>query len=90
MRLLLCALLVSMLIVSPVRAQESPAKPESADRVAIVEDDAIGAVRIIIDGKEVARIDGTGLHVRQSINYGGVTNDYSPEGFDKHVAGEQP
>ena len=90
MRLLLCALLVSLVAVLSAIAQDSPVKADTADRVQIIEDDALGAVRILIDGKEVARIDGSGLHVRDNVKYDGVISDTGPDGFGRHIAGEQP
>ena len=38
-------------------------------------DQATGAVRFIVNGREEARIDKAGLHVRDSIEYGGAITD---------------
>lgn len=59
------------------------AAPQSAQRAVIVEDQEAAAFRFIIDGKEVARLDGTGLHVRESLSYGGVLTDYGTGTFDR-------
>jgi hypothetical protein len=41
----------------------------------VVEDQASGVVRILIDGKEVAHFAADGMHVRDDIAYGGVLTD---------------
>lgn len=57
-------------IAAPI-AYAQDAAPK-ADRVQLVEDDANGAFLFVIDGKEVARLDSSGLHVD-----GNVTSDNS-------------
>src|SRR3954469_17715577 len=39
-------------------------------------DPKTGALLFIINGKEQARIDATGLHVREDVAYGGTLTDY--------------
>lgn len=50
----------------------------------LVVDEQNGAVRILIDGRPIVIIDKDGLHVRESINYGGTLTDYGGVGFDQH------
>jgi hypothetical protein len=54
-----------------------------ADRVEILTDQDAGAVRIVIDGRDVATIDADGLHVAGNIAYTGIITDtggQEPEG----------
>lgn len=51
-------------------ARENPQPTEQL--VDLVLDQAGGSFRFLIDGREVARIDRDGLHVRESIEYGGT------------------
>lgn len=62
------------------------AKPAAPERVVIVSDHEAGAVRFMIDGKEQARLDATGLHVRGDISYDGTLTDYGAAGFEAHTA----
>jgi hypothetical protein len=48
---------------------------EPADTVEIITDQEAGAVRILIDGREVATIDADGLHVAGNIAYTGTLAD---------------
>lgn len=67
------AFLVALLcfIAAPIaRAQDAAPKPAAnsvADRVQLVEDDENGALRIVIDGREVGRFDTKGLHIENLI-----------------------
>lgn len=61
---------------------QANASTDPAQRVSIVEDQKDAAFRFIIDGKEVARIDGKGLHVRESIEYGGILVDVGAAEYD--------
>lgn len=79
MRLVLLVALLCFVTPSTARAEDeqTPPKPaaaemKSADRVQLVEDDENGAIRFVIDGKEVGRFDAQGLHVD-----GPVTSDNS-------------
>lgn len=67
-------------------AKESP---DPAQRVSIVEDQDLPAFRFMIDGREVARLDTTGLHVRERITFGGNIEDIGAAGFDQHIGGGQ-
>ncbi|RVI30870.1 hypothetical protein [Sinorhizobium meliloti] len=53
-------------------------------RVTFLTDQQAGVVRIVIDGKEVARIDATGLYVHGDIAYTGTITD----GLPLRVSGE--
>ena len=44
-------------------------------------DQKTGAIRFIIKGREEARVDATGLHVRQHVAYGGSIIDVGQEGY---------
>lgn len=65
-----------LLLAAPAGAQSTPATADTpAPRVEIVTDQQNGAVRIVIDGKDVAVIDGEGLHVAGSVTYSGTMTD---------------
>jgi hypothetical protein len=68
-------------------AAASSSPPSPPQRVQLIEDQNAGAVRVVVDGKEIARVDANGLHVRGDIAYGGVSLDYGGSGFDSYVAG---
>ncbi len=59
-----------------------------AHSAAVVADEEHGVVRIVIDGKDVARFEGSGLHVRDDIRFGGVIADVGYEGFAQNGKGE--
>ena len=90
--LLSIAVLSTPAIAQEVKDGASPAIQQAisspAPRVTIAEDQKIGAFRFMIDGQEVARLDATGLHVRESIEYGGTLTDAGTAHFDQHVAQE--
>ena len=73
--------LAAALLFAPVVASA-----HEQDGVAIIADQEAGAVRFVIDGKEVARLDASGLHVREDISYGGALTDYGTSGFVEHIA----
>ena len=52
----------------PAQAGTAPAEPQTR----IETDQKTGAIRFIVKGREEARIDATGLHVRQGVSYGGT------------------
>jgi hypothetical protein len=58
------------------------ARPETS----IVTDEGSGDVRVIVKGREVARFDAQGLHVRSAIEYGGLLSDVG----EAHYAGDRP
>jgi hypothetical protein len=53
-----------------------------AHSASIVNDEEHGAVRVKVDGREVARFTAQGLHVRDDVKFGGVMVDAGPESFD--------
>lgn len=60
------------LLSSPVLAQEeTPTEPTTR----IEADSAAGAVRIIVEGNEVARFTSSGLLIMGDVEYGGVLTD---------------
>lgn len=87
-RRLLFAFVLCLLPTTSSRAQDvNPSSAAgSARRVQLIEDQKQGAVRVVIDGKEIARIDSNGLHVRENIEYGGYALDSGQGVFDKYVA----
>lgn len=74
---------------SPALAGSAP-KPaqeqRGAESLAIVEDEEAKTFRFLIDGSEVARLDADGLHVRDSIEYGGSITDIGVGNYEQHVA----
>ena len=67
----------SLLTAAATAALTAPAPPQTR-----VEADRAGAIRFIVDGREEARIDAAGLHVRQSVEYGGVLTDTGEAYYD--------
>ena len=65
--------LVTFPAFAPLAQEQKGAEP--ADKVEIVTDEGAGAVRIVIDGREVATIDADGLHVTGDIEYTGAVRD---------------
>jgi hypothetical protein len=59
-------LAIILVTATATRAYTAPAEPQTR----VETDQATGAIRFIIKGKEQARIDSTGLHVRQDVVYG--------------------
>ena len=55
---------------SPPAAQPQPTGQQQATRIET--DQKTGAVKIIVNGKEVARFDADGLHVQGPIDYQGT------------------
>lgn len=49
----------------------APAQPQTR----VETDQATGTVLFIVNGREEARIDRSGLHVRQNLEYGGILTD---------------
>ena len=69
-RIWFVGLLLAIIIVTAeaTRAYTAPAEPQTR----IETDQKTGAIRFIVKGREEARIDATGLHVRQGVYYGGT------------------
>lgn len=76
---LACAILASVLAFS----QSGP-----ASRIAIVEDQQQAAFRFMIDGREIARLDGAGLYVAGDIRYAGALVDTG--GADRATTDAEP
>jgi hypothetical protein len=60
-------------------ALTAPAKPQTR----IETDQAAGTIRFIVGGREEARIDKAGLHVRGSIEYGGSEADIGEAAYGR-------
>ena len=73
--------LASALYVIQNANRGAAAEPQTA----VVADEQAGIVRIIIEGREAARFDAAGLHVRENIDYGGMLTDYGHSGFDERA-----
>lgn len=69
----------------PVSAQEpgSSDPVSAAPQTRIEADEKAGIVRIIVEGREVAHIDASGLHVRGDIEFGGILTDTGQDDFDR-------
>ncbi|MGH6837497.1 MAG: hypothetical protein ACREDT_01585 [Methylocella sp.] len=63
-------------------AYTAPAQPQTR----VETDQKTGAVLFIVNGREQARINGAGLHVRQSVDYGGGIIDQGEAGYDDRQA----
>ncbi len=72
-RTLLLAVLVLLLHFVPAIA--SPSSPSGDSKPQIITDPKTNAVRILIDGKEIVRIDAAGLHVTGDLTYTGTEID---------------
>jgi hypothetical protein len=86
-------LLASMLLlISGTAHAAGPAAPDSTPQqqaTRIEADQKTGALKIIVNGKEVARFDAHGLHVRDGIEYAGKETDIgTPADYDKAIAAE--
>jgi hypothetical protein len=81
---------VALLIFTQAAHAAGPATPQPTGQEAtrIQTDQKTGTVRIIVDGREVARFERDGLHVRQNVEYGGLMKDTGPEGYDKPATAE--
>jgi hypothetical protein len=85
-RILRIGVLLAIILVTAVttRAYTAPAEPQTR----VETDQATGAIRFIVKGKEQARIDSTGLHVRQGVEYGGPITDTGEAYYDRPVKPE--
>lgn len=81
--LLLNSLVVSALMLAPHLAQATAGNAASSETVVIIEDPNSKSFRFVIEGKEVARLDQSGLYVRESIAYGGTISDVGVEHYDQ-------
>jgi hypothetical protein len=88
--LFFCAFFVGVLGASPVLYAEEKAvtSPPTTETVQIVTDQDKGTITFMIDGKAVVQINRDGLHVVESINYGGVLTDTGSAHVEKIIAGD--
>lgn len=79
-----------LLLISGTAHAAGPAAPQPTGQQAtrIETDQRTGAIRFIVNGREEARIDADGLHVRQNVDYGGLMDDTGPEGYDQPAKAE--
>jgi hypothetical protein len=69
-----------------VFAASTAALTAPADPPTRVEADQAGhASRFIVDGREEARIDATGLHIRQAVVYGGPITAIGASNYDSQA-----
>lgn len=66
-------------------AGRSFAQERGPARVSIVEDQEHAAFRFIIDGREAARLDGEGFHVRENVEFGGTLTDTGTAYYNQHI-----
>jgi hypothetical protein len=71
------ALLAASFVAAPEKTRASPS-PQDNQRIKFDTDQKEGIVRIIIDGKEIARMDATGFYVHGDIAYSGSITDGLP------------
>jgi hypothetical protein len=58
-----------------------PHPDQQTQQTRIETDQKTGAVKIIVDNREVARFDARGLHVRKDLEYGGIVSDTGEAGY---------
>lgn len=93
-----CIVLAIFLLFSSIasvsaRAEDAAslaAEPQHPQAVSIIEDQDAKAFRFMIDGHEVARLDATGLHIRESIEYGGSITDAGVTVLVNPLTGDAP
>ncbi|MBA4173805.1 MAG: hypothetical protein C0511_14425 [Hyphomicrobium sp.] len=78
-----------VLMLVPHFAQATAGSSAPSETVAIIEDHDSKSFRFVIEGKEVARLDQSGLHVRESIAYGGAITDVGIDNYDKEPTAPQ-
>ena len=66
------------------RSEKAGAASRPSTRVET--DQEAGVIRFIVKGREEARLDATGLHVRQGITYGNSLADIGKAGYSGVVA----
>jgi hypothetical protein len=80
-----------LLLISGTAHATGPAAPQPTgqqEATRIETDQKTGAIRFIVDGREIARFERDGLHVRQDVDYGGLMKDTGPGGYDKPAKAE--
>jgi hypothetical protein len=77
--------LASMLLLISATAYAAGPTPQPTGQEAtrIETHQKTGVIRFIVDGKEVARFERDGLHVRGNIAYTGEINDIGQGNYDK-------
>jgi hypothetical protein len=76
------SILVFLVLVMLVVSMGKPA--ESASPATRIEtDQKTGAMLFIVNGQEEAQLDANGLHVRQSVQYGGTMTDVGVSSYDR-------
>lgn len=80
---LLSLLALLMLPFSIASAQEAAVKTEPFESTRIEADNEAGVIRFIVKGKVAAILMEDGLHIRESVAYGGSLTDYGAASFDK-------
>jgi len=78
MRRFILAFAFCLSITGPVFAEDAPAVAATArdtPKPEIITDEENGVVRILIGGKEVLRIDASGLHVTGDVDFTGTITD---------------
>ena len=81
-------LIVFLIFTAPAQAAGPAAPLAAAEATRIETDQKTGAIRFIVDGREVARFERDGLHVRGDVNYSGMTKDTGPDGYDRTTTAE--
>lgn len=71
---------------APAATQPQPTGQQQATRIET--DQKTGTIRFIVNGREEARIDATGLHVRQGVEYGGSLTDTGEAFYGRPVKPE--
>jgi hypothetical protein len=73
-RVLLLSALIAVLPFTPGIASNA-SLPSGDDKPQIISDAKTKTVRILVDGKEIVRIDSRGLHVTGDLTYTGTEAD---------------
>lgn len=83
-------LLLSVTLIAGSKAESGTGAGTIApgSRTAIIEDQAAGIIRFVIDGQEVAQLDSHGLHVRENIEFGGILTDAGTAYYDRRTVPE--
>jgi hypothetical protein len=81
-----------LLLISGAAHAAGPAAPQPSAQpqaTRIETEQKTGAILFIVKGHEEARIDAKGLHVRDGIDYAGVSTDIgTPADYDRQFAAE--
>lgn len=94
--ILFVSLAITFAYTARANDTEGGIQSTAAKSLEVIEDESAGAIRFVIDGREVARIDRSGLRVLGDITYGGSLTDVGPsamegqgQGVDKASADRQ-